>query len=70
MKNSKNCYQVCQIGASLRQGVQRNVGDSRAAAEVQPLQLVAGQRKTLAGAIAQLLAVLQVQRFDGVTVLA
>ena len=68
-KKNEKYYQVCEIRTPLRQGMQWDICNCRAAAEVQPLQFVAVQRQALAGAVAQLLAVLQVQRFDWIAVL-
>jgi hypothetical protein len=44
--------------------VKGDVGDGWTAAEVQPLELVAVQGKTLASAITDFLAVLKVQRLN------
>jgi hypothetical protein len=49
--------------------VQGHVGDGGAAAEVQVLQLVTVEGQTLAGAVGDLLAVLQGERLDRIAVL-
>ena len=51
-----------ESGTSLRQRVQRDVGHGRARAHVQILQFVTVQGKALAGAVGDLLAVLEVQQ--------
>ena len=61
--------QMGEIGTSLRQGMQRDICYSWAAAKIQLLQFVAVKGKTLAGAISYFFAVLKVQSFYGIAIL-